>query len=379
MGNKILTMLCVYLFMSLAFSQVQSRQIYTMEDLSILESENNFKEFFAHALDIKPSKRDKTWSSLVESMGIHYLDQLTKNRFIDKDQKLLLLKISNWTFFKNNEIFIQKRDTVLVKMLKQCFKLGSKDCFSNAEIYFYNYKHSKEFAFHLTQVLVDNGAIPKTLWPYIDKFTQDTISEFYCDKPSLKNIILAKVYALKENQLNIVNNIHPDCFKKVKKEITKGLFSNSETKKKRSYRLLDLKNELTPKDKSFYLLTQYLQDSKMTKTAMDMAITQLRELGENYQRREEVLKKLVKIDPLPGGIFKENKSDMAKIRILSRHFPEYIDNYTKTCLDYLEGNKEYTNGNPTPHCHSLFKLNPKLNLLPQNMLKRYKDAIQFAF
>ena len=45
---------------------------YTLADLEVLVSEESHKEFFQHALDIRPSERQDAWKSMVSKMGDLY-------------------------------------------------------------------------------------------------------------------------------------------------------------------------------------------------------------------------------------------------------------------------------------------------------------------
>jgi len=57
----------------------------------------------------------------------------------------------------------------------------------------------------------------------------------------------------------------------------------------------------------------------------------------------------------------------------NRYFPEYLRTYAKTCLSYLEGEKVFEYGNPTPNCESFFEKKNK-KFISKRFYKRFKSA-----
>jgi uncharacterized protein YcaQ len=55
--------------LSLTLSLESKAAAYSMVDLEALEKEQSFGEFFAHALDIRPSERNDYWKTMVQNMG----------------------------------------------------------------------------------------------------------------------------------------------------------------------------------------------------------------------------------------------------------------------------------------------------------------------
>ena len=89
-----------------------------------------------------------------------------------------------------------------------------------------------------------------------------------------------------------------------------------------------------------------------------MAWNTIKNMGENYSAREDVLNKLKSLDPLPDDVF--SLSDPLREKTLFSHvstnLPEYVTFYSKSCLDYYSGNKDFPNGNPTINCKQFLKL-----------------------
>ncbi|MBT4790701.1 MAG: hypothetical protein HON90_03955, partial [Halobacteriovoraceae bacterium] len=146
-----------------------------------------------------------------------------------------------------------------------------------------------------------------------------------------------------------------------------------------AYQNLKNQNLLTSKDEAIYQTMTLLADKNFLDHELDLAIISMKSLGSKPKLRLEILNQLKKIDPLPGKLFIKKSSiiNQAKTRVFSRYFPEYIDFYAHTCIDYLSENKIFPLGNPTPYCHDLFSMNKKINILPATLTKQYSKATFF--
>ena len=86
--------------------------LYTLEDLTILKKQKNYFEFLNHALDIRPSKRDKNWDKMVQDMAVGFISSITAKKQISKDHFLFIEKLLSWPSLKNDEFFIIKRNNM---------------------------------------------------------------------------------------------------------------------------------------------------------------------------------------------------------------------------------------------------------------------------
>lgn len=75
----------------LIVTPVFSKQLYNMADLEILKAEKNYREFFAHARDLRPRERTQHWVSMVRSMAVDFIDEQIKYKNY-KNQTVKLLK-----------------------------------------------------------------------------------------------------------------------------------------------------------------------------------------------------------------------------------------------------------------------------------------------
>lgn len=374
---KFISITGLYLVMTLSHA-LGNDTTYNISDLSALQVEEAFDEYFKHALDIRPSERTTNWTTMLEDMGLKYINKLLKQKTIATKDQNLITDISKWPYFKSNELFIQKRDLVLTKIIDQCFSYKAKEtCLQLSKYYFYDFPHELTFSFELIKIL-DSHKVPKpTLWPYAQKFAQNKFSEFYCHKSPLKELLSEKILSMAWKKKKPLA-IHSDCLKKVLPTFKKILRSSDAQYRSAAFNVLKAHNNLAPNDYSSYFLLEYLDDNLKSIKDIDMALKELDNLSKDINLRESIQRDLSKLDLLPGKIFNSNKKSMAKIRLLNRHFPEYIDLYAKTCLSYLDGSVKFNKGNPTPHCHSLFTLDKKLNILPALFHKSYSKATAFT-
>ena len=105
----------------------------------------------------------------------------------------------------------------------------------------------------------------------------------------------------------------------------------------------------------------------------------LSEIGKDFRLRDKLIADFKKMDPLPGQIFKysNEKRSLVIIKALLINFPEYIDLYSKTCLQYFEGTQNFPNGNPTIECVDWFKTARTFKLVPEMTIKRFDAARNF--
>ena len=91
--------------------------LFSMEDLSILKKQKNFKEFLAHALDIRPSKRNKKWEEIAQSGRDFAMNELNNENAVKKklliDYLSLYLRILKKS--KKNKFIIWKNLVLIIK------------------------------------------------------------------------------------------------------------------------------------------------------------------------------------------------------------------------------------------------------------------------
>lgn len=349
--------------------------VYQVEDLKILASQNNYREFFDHAKDIPPRKRDSSWKLMAEKQATGYLQQLISSHDLPNSDLERVKTLSLWPIFLNNEFFITKRDNVFLKAMNLC----QKNCSKQADLLYKNYNHGQNFEFHFLSIATKYNYSHSKKWKIVESFVQSKFSQFYCHRNALKNVVINQIHIDVNTHGKIKNLIHPDCLKQLLPALKKTLSSNSVFKnKKGSFLALKAMSKLDPLRENLYLIEQFLLVENLNHQEIDQSLTSLTAVSKDHILRELVLKKIKTYDPLPGKLFLQtSKSGIGRIRILARKFPELIDLYAKRCLSYLTGEISYPHGNPTPECHELFSLSKTLDILPKSFIKRYGHATRF--
>ena len=352
-----------------------NKAVYNIEDLRILNEQSAHYEFFDHAMDIRPSKRNAEWKAMVDNMGFKLTAELLKQKTISAKQEQILLNIAKWPSLKNNEQFIERRDQALLKIVNQCFKNLEKNCLDKAKDFHTNLDHPYEFSFNLLKTLKNNGISDEKLWPFVSGFVQDKFSEFYCHKEPLKSLITSRTLN-KSWKSQKIDPLHPDCFKVLKPHFISKITSPDKEIRNAAYKIAIKLADISDQDKTKFYTLEFIDDN-LSKVDMALALPELEKLSNDYDLREKLSNSFDPNRSFPGKIFSSTENAKVKTRVLYRHFPEYIDNYAKTCLEYLTGSKSFLNGNPTPDCHALYKLDKDLGILPNSFQSKYQKATKF--
>ena len=364
--------------------------LYTMKDLSVLAEEKNHSEFFSHALDIPPSKRDQAWKNMVETLGIDHLNiLLAKTQLAEKDYRLVH-QLSNWPIFKEDEFFIKKRDYIFLRELKTCFSIANNNkdrrkCVFLSKKVFNDYNHDQIFSYDIVLALKPHNIGHVLLWEFASKLVGEPISEFYCGKPVLKDIIIDQLYINFSKTQAFELPIHKDCLRSLSPHLTKLLIDKDKNLRHVAFNFLKNKSLLDEKSKNQFHILNFLENTNLQPSDIDQSLLAFKAISESISERESLLANLSKLEVLPEGVFSNSvkdsaKEDQARTRIINRYFPEYILHYAKTCLSYLkaDGQNLFPNGNPTPGCHNFFKNESIAELLPKNYFNDYEKATFFV-
>lgn len=360
------TLLVTLTLLSINNSVLAQKIIYSMEDLRVLRGQESYEEFFEHAHDIKPSLRNDEWQKMTEQMGLNWLENLLKKPKLTQEDYTLVKKISSWPIFKNDEFFREKRDAYFIRQLSQCETSKTQDCLEKAKRLYLDYEHAIKFKADFVKTLYPKIINLKLAWEFTKPVAESKYGEFYCHHSPLDDIIISRLLTAQDTE------IHPDCLKSLKPAIIEGYLTTDPSHSEGLYKLI-VKYGFQEKELDHYQKTvQFLQGHLKD-------LNHLKDLSLKIEQRNRLVSQLKKSPYLPDNIFKITGDSKAQsyIRIVERYFPEYLKLYSETCLDYLSGSKVFPRGNPTPHCHDLFSLNEKLNLLPHKSRQRYKEYTKF--
>lgn len=370
---------------------LNKKQLYQLKDLEVLEDNKEYIEFFNHAKDVLPSKRSKIWQKMVLSMAMQMLAPLKKkqNTLELKDYELIL-KISLWPVLKNNEFYIQQRDAVLLNHFKYCFiNKNYKECYSQVLEFKTKHETSTEFSFNLIKNIQNIKSEQKYyfyteqhgFWNLVSGFVKHELSEFYCNKTPLKETITNKLFALSytSDELTITDHIHKDCWLSIHDHFKNTILTNNDNGLRvKMLDLLEGQIKLTKKEKYLSSVLNILSSKSHSPKEVIKLWDEIKILSQDYKLRNDILKQLKSINPLPGELFNaKTKQHKLMAKAINQYFPEYIDYYATTCLDHLRGTIETLGGNPAMRCHELFNLSKTLRLLPQGKENQYFNIMKY--
>lgn len=369
-------------FVTLCIFNTNTWGKYSIKDLEQLRETKNYTEFLNHAHDIRPSSRDKYWKEMLQTMAIGQLDFLLEKRIFNQKSFKLIEKAALWPALIEDEFFQIKRNRFAEFYLESCFeKMSNKDSCKEDLLNFWNSSNQNpDLAMSLVNLL-KSFTNQKEYWGFYQKVTKSKSQEFYCPKHAVRKSILNH---LRKNLTNIneakyvrsfiTKNIGETCWQSILPDLKSLLFNKSFTLRSFAYKALSSKEALTQEEQdsflAFYILTNPIKGD-----TFNLAWSLIEKVGENYSRRMKLFKILKNIDPLPGEIFSnlDIQKREAVIALFAENFPEYIDYYAKTCVNFLKGVGSYPRGNPTLYCNELYSASKKKRWISQPLKIQYSS------
>ncbi len=354
------TLLCLS---SEVYSSIKT--LYTKTDLEILQGQKSYQEFLAHAKDIPPRERDKSWYEMLSDMGSGLIDNLRKTEKYQRSTFKRIEELASWPEFKRDEFFQVKREAYTLSYLKHCLtKARPRDCREDLLSFWKSSRKDNETGYQL--MLLNLGFFPKTSsYPFIEKTLTSETSHFYCARPMVQSTVYKHLresdirFNLEnanqnKKDLQLETFANQKCWQKLIPFFKERLFSQSSPM---DFYLLEHLGELSELDKSLWL-TLYFLNSPEPGPLFNRAWNTIEKVSQSYHLRGKVFKKLTQLDPLPGKIFAHPSHTHRKTLTdhLAKNFPEYVAKYSKQCISYLSGEKIFPHGNPTMECHELFSL-----------------------
>lgn len=331
---------------------------YTLADLEVLVSEESHKEFFQHALDIRPSERQDAWKSMVSKMGDVYSRTILQKSEISKTDFLKIEELFSWNALKTDDVFKLRRRDIGLTYIRACLK-SENPCWNDLKNFWEKDKSDADTAYKLAELVNGMENSPITSWSLMEVALKSPLSEFYCKKDFVMTALWGKIeidYVKlgPEGDLmkKIDQTIHPDCVPILISEARKRL--NTPPKvfdRELAFQILKSQSKADQLTTDFFY-TVYLLDNPSQGELFNYSWNRVRELGGTITRRENVLAKLKSLDPLPDAIM--SSLDQTKKRVVLNHFktffPEYLDHYTDQCTKFYGGKGSFPSGNPTINC-----------------------------
>lgn len=345
-----------------AFSQ--AAPLYTLKDLNVLEREKNFEEFLSHVNDIRPSERQKLWKDMYQSMAMEMVDYKLKTKDFSMKTFKHIESIGRSSAMSDDEFFQLKRSLYAKKFFGECYKQASekkgtdkaegfKTCDSELSSFWYFSKKDADIGLELAKIVELYPSKVQT-WPFYQMAINDKISALYCEKPDIQRAIITKLTQesfdkdFDGNYKNLIKRFVPDrCFAKLVTPLRLALQSTitNGLDKELALSLLSSRGLLTKEEEDLYAVL-YLLDGPVVGDKMNLAWKKVEDLSSQYQKRQKILAEIKKLPLIPDKIFTDASMPRNKaiINLFAKNFPEYLNFYGESCVNYLE-NKSETSGN----------------------------------
>lgn len=374
--NRFKTLFPLYLvIIALFYSFLSLAKTDSLDELRAMSQKSLFDDFFKTINHTPPSKRNATWSELVQSTYAKYLESLgdflndqelesliklnSKNIF-RKDQKNLYL--SNKKILNNFDLRLKASETN--ENAKEIFKKILNFWSKNNKLPEINYQIINKIEsspFFLSNI--------KLLSPIIDTSLKSNLAELTCSKKSIQEYISKKVFLVSENfDLNnqdfALKNFDISLSKKISRKCWeqtinyfKSILENPKTsisKSKQIIKTINMDIGISKFNKT-YMNILFLLRAPGNSKELNVAYTSLKKLQKKYFLREKISAKIQNLEIIPDNIFNESYLNISLKKKLISFFPEIKNSYEKRCLDYLKG-KSNDKLNPTLYCKDFYKL-----------------------
>lgn len=374
---------------------------YSMQDLQVLEQNKDYREFLNHAMDIRPRDRISPWGEMVQSMATGYLDFLTQRNDFEKETFDYLEQLTRWPSLRDDEFFHLRWQRYGLRSIRHCIKRAYMDdshktshhlslgkCYQQLKRFWHSTPKNPDLGIQVAQI-VEQIRPGSNLWPYYQYSAKSyVVASLYCQRADIKRWAFRELHEqltsrnLHGKQLKeVINqNLHADCWNELQGDLKRILYG-PRPQQISAFLLLEAKDELETTEKDFFL-TRYLLEGPKVGRLFNLAWNQLQEMSTDFKRRQAVLDRLLSLDPLPGVIFSGKNSQQREVLLdhLSATFPEYLESYARTCLDYMEGKREFPRGNPTIECQELFMAQQQQDRgkkwLDQHLRIRYSSQVR---
>lgn len=355
---------------------------YTLADLEVLTQEGNYDEFFAHALDVRPSERQDAWKGMLAKMADGYGRQILAKSEITPSQFQKVESLYTWPALKSDDVFRLHRQEIGLRYLKTCLKKNDP-CWNTLKTFWETDQKDAEVAFKLAEMIVGYPQSPLNTWTFLDVALKSPLSEFYCKKDFVLDAVWGKLevdYIRLGPNGNFLKKIdetlHPDCLPSLNQISQRKLNKpDKSSDRELAFQILEAQGKANQSLTDFFY-TVYLLENPSKGELFNYAWNRLSELSKNVDRREAVLKSIKSLDPLPDEVF--SSLDEVKKRAILGHFknkfPEYLHFYSDQCLLYYGGKTLFPQGNPTMKCQNLMEADSARTLLGDDKVNRYQQV-----
>lgn len=369
-----------------SFSTAQ--QLYDLRDLEVLDRQKNFEEFLIHVNDIRPSERGKHWKEMFQTMSIGLIDYKIKTKDFSPKAFAQIEQIGRSSALADDEYYQLKRAQYAKKYLAECFKKSEDKtrCENELSSFWYFSNKDPDIGLELA-ALLEASQSNVNRWPYYQIAINSPVAPLYCSKQDIQKAIINKINqeTFKPNFNNnykvLLDKFAPNkCFEKMIETLREALISPdvNGADKELALNLLEAKNLLKPIEIDLYSIL-FLLDGPVVGEKMNIAWKKVEALGENFSKRHMILEKLEKLDPIPDAIFKDPNLPRHKaiINLFAKNFPEFLNYYGKSCLDYINHkNDDTTKISSSIQCHQFLKTAKENSMWISDSIQSQYSAIK---
>lgn len=355
---------------------------YTLSDLEVLSQEGGHEEFFNHALDVRPSERQEAWKSMVLKMAEGFGRQLLSQSEITLSQYQKTESLFTWPILKSDDVFKSRRQEIGLRYLKTCLK-ASEPCWKLLKHFWEADQNNPDVAFKLAELTLNYPNPPLNTWSFLEVALKSPLSEFYCKRDFVMKSLWGKLeidyirLGTKGDFLKKIDQtVHHDCLVSLNRWSQNKLYRpDKSSDRELAYQILAAQGK-TSEELTDFFYTVYLLEKPSKGELFNYAWNRLIELSKSSTRREKVLKRLKKLDPLPDELL--SSLDASKRRVILNHFkfhfPEYLSFYADQCLSYYGGKGSFPQGNPTMNCQSLMNLDNAASLIGEDKVQHFQKV-----
>lgn len=368
------------LSVTLAFD---ANSAYTFEDLQALEQQKAYREYLEHARDIRPSERTKLWSEMLSHMATDYMVHLKAKKEFDKKSFVYALSLTDWPELREDAFFHTKFEAYVLGYLKNCYERQMQGCREQAQMSWDKGRMNLDNGTLLAELLVQYDP-SADITNYISQALKSDVAKFYCRKDAIQNWVISKTATkvlvtddIEEVKRILAGTIHSSCLETLAPNLKRALISGSKEQRAYAYRVLKSQNLIDKSDEDLYLTTYLLEGPSVGKI-FNLAWAVVKQIGQDYDRRQTLLKRLAKLDPLPDALFDSGNTLKRETlsKFLVQNIPEYFNFYADTCVSYRKGLGDYPNGNPTIQCDKFFTQAMQHNWLSQEVKVKYSATLK---
>ncbi len=377
------------LFILSTFPTLWAQDKYTLADLEILSSEKNYQEYFAHALDVRPSERNDKWKEMTLLMAENWAKQIQKKAEPSHEDFQLIEKLFSWPLLKNNEFFRPLRFRYGVSYFQNCFRGESfENCYPRLEKFWEADPTDPDMAIQIVELVSKFKPESQQFdyWPWLNIALRSPLSEFYCKKENIAELLWEKIRIewIKVNKDGSFPNklktmVHADCLPGLTKYAQSKLspLSNS-LDREQAFAILKSENKLS-KTQTQLFYVYFLMDNPSQGETFNYAWSALQNLGKSAMAREAIMDRIKAGPTLPDETM--NSLDESKRRIvlkeIQKQFPELLQFYGKSCLNYVSGKVKFEQGNPTLYCKQIMNSGLSTELFGADLSNQIKQYLKF--